>query len=178
MDSDNGSEFINFHLLSWCDKHQITFTRSRVRNKNYGCHVEQKNWSSVRTLVGYHRYDTPAEVALLNKIWALHSQLSNYFYPPTKTRSQSPRRHKNHQEHDTATTLHRRAHAHPNLPTTAKADLSRTDLAINPAALQRQTQALLSELLTLTITKAGPQPSNSRGHLAYEATTTFAGITT
>lgn len=106
IDSDNGSEFINFHLLSWCDKHQITFTRSRVRNKNYGCHVEQKNWSSVRTLVGYHRYDTPAEVALLNKIWALHSQLSNYFYPPTKTRSQSPRRHKNHQEHDTATTLH------------------------------------------------------------------------
>ncbi|MCQ4359658.1 hypothetical protein KQR54_00575, partial [Mycobacterium gordonae] len=80
--------------------------------------------------------------------------------------------------HQTRDGSHRRAHAHPNLPTTAKADLSRTDLAINPAALQRQTQALLSELLTLTITKAGPQPSNSRGHLAYEATTTFAGITT
>ena len=69
IDSDNRSEFINFHLLHWCDKHQITFTRSRVGNKNDGCHVEQKNWTTVRTLVGYHRYDTPAELLLLNKIW-------------------------------------------------------------------------------------------------------------
>ena len=73
IDSDNGSEFINFHLLDWCDKRQITFTRSRVGNKNDGCHVEQKNWSAVRTLVGYHRYDTPAELVLLNKIWTLQA---------------------------------------------------------------------------------------------------------
>jgi hypothetical protein len=62
IDSDNGSEFINFHLLDWCCKHQITFTRSRAGNKNDGCHVEQKNWTTVRALVGYHRYDTPAEL--------------------------------------------------------------------------------------------------------------------
>ena len=73
IDSDNGSEFINFHLLDWCCKHQITFTRSRVGNKNDGCHVEQKNWTTVRALVGYHRYDTPAELLLLNKIWTLQS---------------------------------------------------------------------------------------------------------
>ena len=84
IDSDNGSEFINFHLLDWCDKHQITFTRSRVGNKNDGCHVEQKNWTTVRTLVGYYRYDTPAELLLLNKIWALQSLVSNYFYPQQK----------------------------------------------------------------------------------------------
>jgi len=84
VDSDNGSEFINFHLLDWCEKHQITFTRSRVGNKNDGCHVEQKNWTTVRTLVGYHRYDTPAELVLLNKIWVLQSLLSNYFYPQQK----------------------------------------------------------------------------------------------
>ena len=46
--------------------------------------MEQKNWAIVRTVVGYHRYDTPAELLLLNKIWVLQSQLANYFYPQQK----------------------------------------------------------------------------------------------
>jgi hypothetical protein len=59
IDSDNGSEFINEHLLAYCHAQQITFTRSRPGNKNDGAHVEQKNWARVRELVGYLRYDTP-----------------------------------------------------------------------------------------------------------------------
>ena len=55
IDSDNGSEFINHHLLRWCTEHEVTFTRSRSGNKNDGAHVEQKNWSVVRRAVGYHR---------------------------------------------------------------------------------------------------------------------------
>ena len=157
IDSDNGSEFINFHLLDWCDKHQITFTRSRVGNKNDGCHVEQKNWAAVRTLVGYHRYDTPAELLLLNKIWTLQASLSNFFYPQQKLVYKARDGAKIVKKHDTAATPHQRAQAHPNLPTTAKADLIRAYLDINPAALQRHIQALLNELLTLTVTKAGPK---------------------
>ena len=84
VDSDNGSEFINHHLLAWCEKRRITFTRSRPGNKNDGCHVEQKNWAIVRIVVGYHRYDTEAELLLLNKIWVLQSQLTNYFCPQQK----------------------------------------------------------------------------------------------
>ena len=68
IDSDNESEFINAHLLDYCEQNKITFTRSRPGNKNDGCHVEQKNWTHVRTLVGYMRYDTPAELKVLNKI--------------------------------------------------------------------------------------------------------------
>lgn len=49
IDSDNGSEFINHHLLAWCEQREITFTRSRPGNSNDGCHVEQKNWAIVRT---------------------------------------------------------------------------------------------------------------------------------
>jgi hypothetical protein len=84
VDSDNGSEFINHHLLAWCEERAITLTRSRPGNKNDGAHVEQKNWAIVRTVVGYHRYDTKAELLLLNKIWVLQSQLTNYFYPQQK----------------------------------------------------------------------------------------------
>jgi hypothetical protein len=180
IDSDNGSEFINFHLLDWCDKHQITFTRSRVGNKNDGCHVEQKNWAAVRTLVGYHRYDTAAELLLLNKIWTLQALLSNFFYPQQKLVYKARQGAKTVKKHDTAATPHQRAQAHPNLPTTAKADLTRTYLDINPAALQRHIQALINELLTLTITKAGPTrktpPKQAPANDATDQLTRASGI--
>jgi hypothetical protein len=51
----------------------------RPGNKNDGCHVEQKNWTVVRATVGYYRYDTAAELLLLNEIWQLQSKLTNYF---------------------------------------------------------------------------------------------------
>jgi hypothetical protein len=66
IDSDNGSEFINAHLYDYCLAEKITFTRGRPGNKNDGAHVEQKNRTHVRSLVGYLRFDTPAELALLN----------------------------------------------------------------------------------------------------------------
>jgi hypothetical protein len=52
IDSDNGSEFINEHLLRWCVSQQITFTRSRPANENDGCHVEQQNWDIARRTFG------------------------------------------------------------------------------------------------------------------------------
>ena len=103
------SEFINHHLLAWCEQRRITFTRSRPGNKNDGCHVEQKNWAVVRTVVGYHRYDTAAELLLLNKIWVLQSKLTNYFYPQQKLVSKVRDGAKVSKKYDTATTPHRRA---------------------------------------------------------------------
>ena len=58
IDSDNGSEFINNHLFNYCATNKITFTRSRSGHSNDGAHVEQKNWTHVRELVGYLHYDT------------------------------------------------------------------------------------------------------------------------
>jgi hypothetical protein len=157
VDSDNGSEFINHHLLIWCEKRQITFTRSRPGNKNDGCHVEQKNWAIVRIVVGYHRYDTTAELLLLNRIWALQSQLTNYFYPQQKLISKVRTGAKVSKKYDRATTPHRRAEAHSKVSDEDKAILADTYAGINPAAVQRQIQALTSELLTLTTSKATPK---------------------
>jgi hypothetical protein len=80
IDSDNGSEFINEQLLLYCRNEKLKFTRSRSGNKNDGAHVEQKNWTMVRQLVGYLRYDTTAELDLLNQIWAAQSLIGNHFY--------------------------------------------------------------------------------------------------
>lgn len=78
IDSDNGSEFINHHLFDYCVANKITFTRSRASHSNDGVHVEQKNWTHVRELVGCHRYDSPAQLALLNEIWQLDRVFTNY----------------------------------------------------------------------------------------------------
>ena len=122
VDSDNGSEFINHHLLAWCEKREITFTRSRPGNSNDGCHVEQKNWAIVRTVVGYHRYDTTAELLLLNKIWALQSQLANYFCPQQKLVSKVRDGAKVTKKYDQATTPHRRAERHETVTAEDKAN--------------------------------------------------------
>jgi len=154
VDSDNGSEFINHHLLTWCQKREITFTRSRPGNSNDGAHVEQKNWAVVRTVVGYHRYDTPAELLLLNKIWVLQSLVTNYFLPQQKLISKVRDGAKVTKKYDVATTPHRRAQAHKNLTEQDKTIMTDTLAGRNPAAVQRQIQALTGELLTLTTSKA------------------------
>ena len=57
LDTDNGSEFMNYGLLAYCERETIQFTRGRARRKNDQCFVEQKNGSIVRQLVGYDRYE-------------------------------------------------------------------------------------------------------------------------
>ena len=156
VDSDNGSEFINIHLLQWCQRHQITFTRARPANKNDGCHVEQKNWAVVRTVVGYHRYDTATELLLLNEIWQLQSKMTNYFYPQQKLISKVRNGAKVAKKHDIAATPFHRAIDHPTMTVQRIVALTRTYSLINPAATQRQIQALTAQLLTLTTSKAGP----------------------
>lgn len=168
VDCDNGSEFINEHLLRWCTKRQITLTRSRPGNKNDGCHVEQKNWAVVRTVVGYHRYDTAAELLLLNEIWVLQSKLTNYFYPQQKLVSKVRKGAKVSKKHDQATTPFHRVIDHPGIAVERIVAMTRTYSLINPAATQRQIQALTAQLFTLTTSKAPPganPPINKRARL-------------
>ena len=156
VDSDNGSEFINHHLLDWCARRQITFTRSRPGNSNDGAHVEQKNWAIVRTVVGYHRYDTAAELALLNKIWRRQSLMSNYFCPQQKLISKIRDGAKVTKKYDPATTPHRRAVEHADVTAEDKNILADTYAELNPAAIQRDIQALTERLLKITTSKASP----------------------
>jgi transposase InsO family protein len=165
VDSDNGSEFINDDLLAWCKNRSITFTRSRPGNKNDGCHVEQKNWAVVRTVVGYYRYDNASELLLLNEIWRLQSMLTNYFHPQQKLVSKVRTGAKVSRKHDTATTPFHRTIDHPGMTVDRVVALKRTYSLINPAATQRQIQALTAQLVTLVTSKAAdgtPAPVTKR----------------
>lgn len=85
LDSDNGSEFINHHVVRFCEHHKIQFTRGRPYKKDDNAHVEQKNWTHVRRLVGWERIDTRAAVELLNDLYCNEWRwMMNLFQPSVK----------------------------------------------------------------------------------------------
>jgi hypothetical protein len=85
IDSDNGSEFINHHLRSYCQELDIAFTRGRPYKKDDNAHVEQKNWTHVRRLMGYLRYDSPKALAAMNDVYRNElRQFQNLFLPSVK----------------------------------------------------------------------------------------------
>lgn len=180
IDSDNGSEFINDHLLAYCHAHQITFTRSRPGNKNDGAHVEQKNWARVRELVGYYRYDTAAELEKLNAIWELDALFTNYLLPQQKLISKERHGARVVKKHDAALTPHQRAVRDPGIRKRPVIAMNAQFKRLKPAALSRQILALTGQLETLAQAKAAPRdykintwfnPSLNRT-FSHEATTT------
>jgi hypothetical protein len=85
IDSDNGSEFLNRHLLRYCHTHRIQFTRGRPYKKDDNAHIEQKNWTHVRKLLGWDRFDSPQAVELLNDLYRNELRLMmNLFQPSVK----------------------------------------------------------------------------------------------
>lgn len=90
IDSDNGEEFINYHLLSFCRnaRPQIAFTRSRPNKKNDNPHVEQKNFTHVRAFLGSQRWESSEAKDLLNALYAKELLwLQNLFQPSTKLKT-------------------------------------------------------------------------------------------
>lgn len=85
VDSDNGSEFINWHLKKWCEQNQIQLTRGRPYKKDDNAHIEQKNWTHVRKLMGWERYDTHEVVEAMNDLYRGELRLwLNLFLPSVK----------------------------------------------------------------------------------------------
>jgi len=85
LDSDNGAEFINHHLFSYCATREIRFTRGRPYKKDDNAYIEQKNWTHVRRLVGWDRYDSPEALAAMNDLYRHELRLMmNLFQPSVK----------------------------------------------------------------------------------------------
>jgi len=88
LDSDNGGEFINRHVLAWCQQDRpapIYYTRSRPHRSNDNAHIEQKNWTHVRHWFGYERHDNPEVVARMNDLASGEQrQFLNLFSPSLK----------------------------------------------------------------------------------------------
>ena len=84
LDTDNGSEFINNELLAYCEREKITFTRSRSYKKNDQAHIEQKNGSVVRRIVGYDRFEGKDAATAILDLYKVLRLYVNFFQPSTK----------------------------------------------------------------------------------------------
>jgi hypothetical protein len=149
IDSDNGSEFINDHLYSYCVEEKITFTRARAYRKNDNCYVEQKNYSVVRRGVGYHRYDTPGQLRLLNQLYSLLRLYTNYFQPVMKLEEKNRVGSKVKKRYDQPRTPYHRVLEAALVEEEKKKKLNQEYAKLNPAELRRQITALQIKLRKL-----------------------------
>jgi hypothetical protein len=143
LDSDNGSEFINHHVLAWTGQRPkpILFTRSRPYKKNDNAHVEQRNWTHVRQQFGYERYDNPAVVPLINTLCqgALGQQL-NHFLPTHKLEKKERKDGRTMRIYGAAQTPLARVLAAPQIHEQQKTRLKEQHARLNPFQLHRDIQ--------------------------------------
>jgi hypothetical protein len=158
IDSDNGAEFINAHFFEYCTDAKITFTRSRPGNKNDGCHVEQKNWTHVRELVGYLRFDSEVELRVLNRIWELDRVYTNLLLTQQKLVTRQRVGAKVIKRHDTATSPYQRLIDAQGLSPAQRGALTRARNALRPGQLQREIARLCAQLEHLALSKTTAPP--------------------
>jgi hypothetical protein len=147
IDSDNGSEFINDELYRYCVQEHITFTRSRAGKKNDSAHVEQKNWSVVRRTVGYRRYDTTAQLDLLNGLYETMHHYVNFFLPVMKLLDKVRDGSKVKKTYDPPQTPYARVLASPDVSDEAKDKLHANYQQLNLVQLRQHLDELLQQLL-------------------------------
>ena len=152
-DSDNGSEFINAHLLRFCKQEKITFTRTRPYRKNDNCFVEQKNYSIVRKAVGYYRYETKKELEILNELYKVLRLYTNFFQPVMKLVEKTRVGSKVIKRYDKSKTPYQRVLDSPYVPREDKERLRAEYDQLNPAELKRELTKLKNRLMMEASTK-------------------------
>lgn len=146
LDSDNGGEFINDILYRYCQDERVTFTRSRPYKKNDQAHVEQKNWSVVRHVIGYDRFETPEELQLLNSIYDDLRLYVNFFQPVLKLVGKEQIGKKTRKRYDEAATPYQRVLKSEQVELVAKARLCHQYLQLNPVRLRNEIDDKVAKL--------------------------------
>lgn len=146
IDSDNGSEFINAHLVAYCEQQKITFTRARPYRKNDNCFVEERNNSIVRRAVGYKRYDTDAQLKTLNQLYGLLRLYTNYFQPVMKLVRKERVGSRVKKIYDKPQTPYHRVLASADISDLQKKRIRNEYAGLNPAQLKRDISALQEKL--------------------------------
>jgi len=151
IDSDNGGEFVNAHLLRYCRAEELTFTRCRAYHKNDQAHVEQKNYSAVRQLVGYGRYEGEAALGQMGRVYDLSRVQLNGVLPVMKLVSKEREGARVRKRYDTPTTPYERALAAGAVGAEARAAFEALLGERGPMALKRRLDAEVERLWRLEV---------------------------
>lgn len=147
VDSDNGSEFINWHLKKWCEQRGIQLTRGRPYKKDDNAHVEQKNWTHVRKLLGWERYDTHEAVETMNDLYRKELRLwLNLFLPSVKLMKKMRVGSKVRRVYDAARTPFERVRACPQADREKVARLEELRKRLDPFQLSRVIERKLERI--------------------------------
>lgn len=135
IDFDCGGEFVNWHLVRYADRNQITYTRAREAIKNDQAYIEQQNYSVVRRFAGYARLDTDEQLTMLNKLYVLLSDYQNFFQPVMKLREKVRDGAHVTRKYDKALTAYQRVLKRKDIPIATKQKLRVRYKKLNPKRL-------------------------------------------
>ncbi|MDP2649057.1 MAG: hypothetical protein Q8P19_04145 [bacterium] len=146
IDPDSGSEFINWHLKSWCDAHAIEMTRTRPYMKNDHARIEQKNYTNVRKFVGYARLNDSRCVKTLNELYDVLEDYINFFIPSVKCVGKERTGSRTKRLYDKPQTAYERVLAHPAIAKGIKDALRKKYETLNPKTLKEKIGRLQGKL--------------------------------
>lgn len=160
IDSDNGSEFINAPLYDYCQAHEIQFTRGRPYKKDDNAHIEQKNWTHVRKLLGYVRYDSPAALAAINDLYRHELRLfQNLFLPSVKLVRKERVGARLRRRYDAPRTPLDRVRDCPEVNRAMVASLTALRERLDPFALAQAIEGKLERIYALANHRQSPKPA-------------------
>ena len=152
LDSDNGGEFLNYHVLHWLQKRPrpVFMTRSRPYKKDDNAHVEQKNWTHIRQCFGYERHDNPEVVELINAlVKGAYGKLLNYFHASLKLERKERTEGRVRRVYGDAQTPLARVLASAEVKPQTKRRLEQEKARLNPFALKQVVARSLKTIASL-----------------------------
>jgi hypothetical protein len=159
FDSDNGSEFLNWHLVAFLQERgedpEVAFTRSRPYRKNDNARVEGKNWTHARQLLGYDRLSNPDCLAALNEAYRAWCLKKNLFVPVMRLVEKTRVGGRYKKKYDKPRTPAERLLSWAELPEAQRGWLEAQLGAQNPFGLARLVEEKLKEVFTLCA--SGPE---------------------
>lgn len=147
LDPDTGSEFINWVLKDWCDQEKVELTRSRPNHKNDNAHIEQRNFTNVRKLLGYSRIDAPEAVDLMNELYAGPWRLYvNFFQPVMQCLEKKRIGSKYVRRYDIPKTPYQKVMVDRRIDVKVKEKLAQQYASLNPKTLRKEIDILVQKI--------------------------------
>lgn len=150
IDPDSGSEFINWFLKEWRDKQNIQMTRIRPYYKNDHARIEQKNYTNIRSWLGYTRIEKQKRIKAMNQLYDLLEDYINFFPPSVECIRKERQGAKYRRVYDKAQTAYQRVLAHPDISQVVKDQLAGKYAKLNPKILKEQIDRLRKQILAGT----------------------------
>jgi len=165
IDSDNGSEFINDHLLRYCRARAIQFTRGRPYKKDDNAHIEQKNWTHVRRILGYVRYDTEVAREAINDLYRGElRRFQNLFLPSVKLAKKERVGSRLRRRYEVPQTPWQRVVSSPVADPDRVAELGKERTELDPFQLSHRIQEKLQRIFRLSRDTRVPAPVQGTVH--------------